>query len=79
MCRHSCTQTGIKTHCEGLGDITVDVAYGGNFYAIVDPQQNFSDMAGFSAADLVRMSPGLRDRLNAENSFEHPENPRSRA
>ncbi len=67
--------TGIQTHCEGLGDITVDVAYGGNFYAIVDPQENFKDMADFTAADLVRMSPGLRDRLNAENSFAHPEKP----
>ncbi|WP_394687924.1 4-hydroxyproline epimerase [Hoeflea sp.] len=70
--------TGIQTHCEGLGNITVDVAYGGNFYAIVDPQQNFDDMASFTAADLVRMSPGLRNRLNAENSFVHPEKPEIR-
>jgi 4-hydroxyproline epimerase len=33
--------TGIKTHCEGLGEITVDVAYGGNFYAIVDAAAEF--------------------------------------
>src|SRR5690606_3024625 len=57
--------TGIKTQCDGLGEITVDVAYGGNFYAIVDAQKNFPDMANFTAADLVRMSPALRDRLNA--------------
>ena len=67
--------TGIKTWCEGLGDITVDVAYGGNFYAIVDAQQNFSDIADFSAADLVRMSPALRERINSEHEFIHPEKP----
>jgi len=67
--------TGIKTHCDGLGEITVDVAYGGNFYAIVDGQEHFADMADFSAADLVRMSPALRDRLNSEHEFVHPEKP----
>ncbi|MBC7284188.1 4-hydroxyproline epimerase [Hoeflea sp.] len=67
--------SGIKTWCEGLGELTVDVAYGGNFYAIVDAQENFADIKDFSAADLVRMSPGLRDRLNAEHEFVHPEKP----
>jgi 4-hydroxyproline epimerase len=61
--------TGIKTHCEGLGEITVDVAYGGNFYAIIDAQDNFADIADFSAGDLVRMSPVLRERLNSEHEF----------
>src|ERR1700730_18366739 len=27
---------------EGLGKLTVDVAYGGNFYAIVEPQEHFT-------------------------------------
>ena len=27
--------------CPDLGEITFDVAYGGNFYAIVDPQENY--------------------------------------
>jgi len=67
--------TGIKTYCEGLGEITLDVAYGGNFYAIVDAQENFADMAGFSAADFVRMSPALRERINSEHEFVHPEHP----
>jgi 4-hydroxyproline epimerase len=67
--------TGIKTWCEGLGEIAVDVAYGGNFYAIVDAQENFADMADFSAGDLVRMSPALRERINSEHEFVHPEKP----
>lgn len=66
---------GIETEIPELGRLTVDVAYGGNFYAIVDTQENFADMDGFTAADLVRMSPGLRERLNAENIFVHPEKP----
>jgi 4-hydroxyproline epimerase len=58
-----------------LGPLKVDVAYGGNFYAIVEPQQNFRDMADFTAGDLVRMSPKLRQRLNETGTYVHPENP----
>jgi 4-hydroxyproline epimerase len=53
----------------------VDVAYGGNFYAIVDPQPAFSDIADVSAGDLLRWSPLLRAALNEKYSFEHPEQP----
>jgi 4-hydroxyproline epimerase len=61
--------------CPDLGPIKVDVAYGGNFYAIVEPQENYRDMADFTAGDLVRMSPILRKRMNEKYTFQHPENP----
>ncbi|WP_116652229.1 4-hydroxyproline epimerase [Pelagibacterium sediminicola] len=66
---------GLTAHVEGLGDVTVDVAYGGNFYAIVDPQPAFSDMADMSAGDLLRWSPELRRALNEKFEFVHPEKP----
>jgi len=66
---------GLPVECPGLGRITVDVAYGGNFYAIVDTQENFRDMADFSAGQLVEMSPKLRRALNEAYSFVHPEKP----
>ncbi len=66
---------GLTVECPGLGPLTVDVAYGGNFYAIVEPQENFRDMADFTAADLVRLSPLLRQRLNEQYTFVHPQNP----
>ena len=61
--------------CPDLGPIKVDVAYGGNFYAIVEPQENYRDMADFTAGDLVRMSPILRRRMNEKYTFQHPDNP----
>ncbi|MBS7543685.1 4-hydroxyproline epimerase [Ancylobacter oerskovii] len=70
--------TGLTAECPGLGEITVDVAYGGNFYAIVEPQAGYRDMADFTAGDLVRMSPGLRAALNAKYEFVHPEKPEIR-
>lgn len=60
---------------EGLGDIKVDVAYGGNFYAIVEAQENFSDLADVAPADLLRWSPKLRAAFNARHKIAHPENP----
>ncbi|WP_145144725.1 4-hydroxyproline epimerase [Roseomonas gilardii] len=69
---------GLEVDCPGLGRIRVDVAYGGNFYAIVDPQENFRDMADFSASQLVQMSPLLRHALNERYDFVHPEKPEIR-
>ncbi|WP_119396863.1 4-hydroxyproline epimerase [Pannonibacter phragmitetus] len=66
---------GLTAPVEGLGEVTVDVAYGGNFYAIVDPQEAFRDIADVTASDLLRWSPLLRAALNSKYSFVHPENP----
>ncbi|TKT75476.1 4-hydroxyproline epimerase [Aquamicrobium sp. LC103] len=66
---------GLEVECPDLGPLRVDVAYGGNFYAIVDPQENYRDMADHSAGDLIAWSPVLRQRLNEAYSFAHPENP----
>jgi len=67
--------SGIEAECPGIGALKVDVAYGGNFYAIVEPQAGYRDMADFTAGQLVQMSPVLRKNLNAKYTFQHPENP----
>ncbi|MCV2874434.1 4-hydroxyproline epimerase [Defluviimonas sp. WL0050] len=69
---------GLTAEVEGLGEITVDVAYGGNFYAIVEPQENFRDIEDQRAIDLVGWSPKLRAALNEKYTFTHPEKPEIR-
>ena len=66
---------GLTAEVPGMGEIVVDIAYGGNFYAIVDPQKNFRDMADFTAGALIGFSPLLRAALNAKYDFVHPEHP----
>ncbi len=66
---------GLTVDCPDLGELKVDVAYGGNFYAIVESQENYADMADYSAGQLIAWSPVVRQRLNEKYSFEHPENP----
>ena len=67
--------TDLEVECPELGRLKVDVAYGGNFYAIIEAQENYRDMADHTASDLVRWSPVLRERLNAAHEFVHPEQP----
>jgi 4-hydroxyproline epimerase len=59
----------------GLGTIRVDVAYGGNFYAIVEPQPCYSDLADVNPSDILRWSPKLRTAFNARHAIAHPDNP----
>lgn len=65
----------IAVECPDLGELVVDVAYGGNFYAIVDPQPNFPGLEHFNASQLVDWARVMRQRINAEHTFVHPENP----
>ncbi|MEX0361293.1 MAG: 4-hydroxyproline epimerase [Allomuricauda sp.] len=60
-----------------LGVLKFDVAFGGNFYAIVDPQSNFSGVQDFSAGELIQFSQELRKQINKKHpdAFIHPENP----
>lgn len=61
-----------------LGEIVFDVAYGGNFYAIIDPQKGFDGVENYNAAALVHFSQKLRPLINEKypNAFIHPENPK---
>ncbi len=66
---------GLTIDCPELGEISFDVAYGGNYYAIVDPQQNFSGVHDFTASKIIQYSQIVRDRINEKypNQFIHPE------
>lgn len=63
----------LEVDCPDLGPIQCDVAYGGNFYAIVDPQINFPGLEHFSAGQLIEWSRVCRKLLNEKYQFIHPE------
>ena len=56
----------------GLGELNIDVAYGGNFYAIVEPQENFPGLQHWSADKVLHFSPLLRDAINSAYQCQHP-------
>ena len=67
--------TDLTVECPELGELTLDVSYGGNFYAIVDVQRNFRGIEHYSAGQLIAWARELRKRINEKYSFVHPENP----
>ncbi|MFQ5445987.1 MAG: 4-hydroxyproline epimerase [Saprospiraceae bacterium] len=64
--------TELTVECPDLGELVVDVAYGGNFYAIVDTQKNFNGLEHYRPGNLIAWSPVVRQRLNEKYKFEHP-------
>ncbi|KAA6487742.1 4-hydroxyproline epimerase [Agrobacterium rhizogenes] len=62
----------------GLGSLSVDIAYGGNFYAVIEPQENWSGLDGMSASDIVTLSQRLRDALSVVCDPVHPDDERIR-
>jgi len=70
------TAENLTINSPELGELVFDVAYGGNFYAIVEPQKNFSGIQDFTASQIVGFSQKLRALINEKypNQFIHPEN-----
>jgi 4-hydroxyproline epimerase len=66
---------GVVIDLPGMGELAVDVAYGGNFYAIIDPQKNFAGLETLSAVDIQRFSPVVRRLMGEAVEVVHPEDP----
>ncbi len=66
----------LKVDCPELGEIIFDVAYGGNYYAIVDTQKKFSGVHDLTAGKIIQYSQVMRDRINNAypDMFIHPQN-----
>ena len=58
--------------CPELGNLSIDVSYGGNFYAIIDIQENFKGIADYTAGQLIGWSRTIRKTINESYSFNHP-------
>jgi 4-hydroxyproline epimerase len=63
----------LAADCPELGELIFDVAYGGNFYAIIDVQKNFKGLEHYSADKLISWGRELRKNINAKYEFVHPE------
>lgn len=66
----------VRIAVAGLGEIVLDLAYGGNFYAIVEPQPNWPGLAGMTAMDIQRLSPLVRQAVQSALNPIHAEDPR---
>jgi 4-hydroxyproline epimerase len=65
----------LTVQCPELGELVIDVSYGGNFYAIVDVQKNFKGLEHYAADKLIAWARELRKNINARYEFVHPDDP----
>jgi len=66
---------GIEIEVPDFGPLTVDVAYGGNFYAIIEPQGAYAGLDALGAARILHLSPIIRNLVRQAFTPVHPLDP----
>ncbi|QXT37373.1 4-hydroxyproline epimerase [Sphingomonas sanguinis] len=66
---------GIQIDVPGFGPLTLDVAYGGNYYAIVEPQGAYTGLDDLGASKLVELSRTIRELVREKFEPVHPLEP----
>lgn len=66
---------GIKIDVPGFGPLAIDVAYGGNFYAIVEPQGAYTGLDDLCAARIIELSRAIRTMIRDVYEPVHPIEP----
>ena len=66
---------GIEIDVPDFGPLSIDVAYGGNFYAIIEPQGPYSGLDALGAARILQLSPVIRVLLREAFTPVHPLDP----
>jgi 4-hydroxyproline epimerase len=56
----------------GFGPLTLDIAYGGNFYAIIEPQGAYTGLDDLGAARILQLSPIIRQLVREKIEPVHP-------
>ena len=66
---------GIEIDVPGFGPLTLDVAYGGNYYAIVEPQGAYTGLDDLGASRLVELRRMIRELVREKFEPVHPLEP----
>ncbi|XP_068610061.1 trans-L-3-hydroxyproline dehydratase-like [Brachionichthys hirsutus] len=64
--------TDVTVAVEGFGDVTVDISYGGAFYAFVSAQRFGLDVSKSRTRDLVDAATAVTDAVKSQVKFRHP-------
>jgi proline racemase len=68
----------VELDVPGLGVLTIDLSYGGNYYVIIEPQPNWPGLDGMPVSDILRLSPIVRKAAEEKLAPVHPEDARIR-
>lgn len=64
--------TGIAIEVPGFGPLSVDVSYGGNYYAIIEPQGPYTGLDDLGASRIVELSRTIRELMRDAIEPVHP-------
>jgi 4-hydroxyproline epimerase len=67
--------TGIEIDVPGFAPLTIDISYGGNFYAIVEPQGAYSGLDDLGVSRIVELSQTIRELVRDKITPVHPLDP----
>lgn len=62
----------IKIVVPNFGPLTLDIAYGGNFYAIIEPQGAYAGLDDLGVARVLQLSPIIRQLVREKIEPVHP-------
>ncbi|MCK0141711.1 proline racemase family protein [Aliiroseovarius sp. F20344] len=65
----------VPLEVEGVGTLTVDTAYGGDSFVVVDAQSLGFEIVESEAKDIARLGVKITNAANDQLGFSHPENP----
>lgn len=65
----------VTVNVPGLGEIKTDIAYGGNFYAIVEASSVGLELLPENAEEITDMGKRIRKAVNSQLEVQHPEKP----
>lgn len=74
-CRPLAARLDVPLEVPGLGTITVDTAFGGDSFVVVDPVALGVDLVAEQAREIAELGIRITNAANAAFAFEHPENP----
>ncbi len=66
---------GVRIDVPDFGPLIVDVAYGGNFYAIIEPQGAYEGLDALGAQRILTLSPIIRRLVSEALTPVHPLDP----
>lgn len=66
---------GLEVEVPGFGPLVIDVAYGGNFYGIIEPQGSYRGLDELGAARLIELSRTIRGLVQSRYEPVHPLDP----
>ncbi|MDQ0884510.1 proline racemase family protein [Peribacillus sp. V2I11] len=62
----------VSVDVKGIGRVNADIAYGGNFYAIIDAESVGLDLIPENASNIIEKAINIRNTINEKTEIVHP-------